>query len=153
MKRAAHWPKDFMLFEKGIEEVWQNLLETDRPLLDRFELLIPSIDIYETGEAVCMEIELPGVEREWIQLYTVQNTLFIEVEKKNPRVEEKGPARVSYLCMERKFGRVQRKLELPAPCHPHKAKARFVNGVLTVEFEKISERRGQRHQIVIEPGP
>ena len=140
-----------MLFEKGMEDVWQSLFEVDRPLLDRFELLVPSIDIYETGGAVCMEVELPGVEREAIQLYTVQNTLFIEVDKRDTGGEEKARGRVNYLCMERKFGRVQRKLELPAPCHPQKAKAKFVNGVLTIEFQKITERRGQRHQILIEP--
>lgn len=153
MKHGSNWQKEFLLFDKGMDEVWQSLLEVDRPLVDRFELLIPSIDIYETGEAVCMEVELPGVEREWIQLYTVQNTLFIEVEKKNPSLEEKVHARVNYLCMERKFGRVQRKIELPAPCHPQKAKARFKNGILTIEFQKITERRGQRHLIPIEPEP
>ena len=153
MKRTTHRPEEFLLFEKGMDEVWQSLLEVDRPLLDRFELLIPSIDIYETSEAVCMEVELPGVEREWIQLYTVQNILFIEVEKKNPSLEERVRERVNYLCMERKFGRVQRKIELPGPCHPQKAKARFVNGILTIEFQKITERRGQRHQIPIEPEP
>ena len=153
MKRSTHWPKDFLLFEKGMEEVWQNLLEVDRPLLDRFELLIPSIDIYETGEMVCMEVELPGVEPRAIQLYTIQNILFIEVEKRDESMEDKARGRVNYLCIERKFGRVQRKIELPAPCHPQKAKARFKNGILTIEFQKITERRGQRHNILIEPGP
>jgi HSP20 family protein len=153
MKRSTNLPKDYLLFGKGMEEVWQNLFEADRPLLDRFELLIPSIDIYETGQAVCMEVELPGVEPEAIQLYTVQNILFIEVEKRDEGVEDKARKCVNYLCIERKFGRVQRKIELPAPCHPQKARARFKNGVLTIEFEKITERRGQRHNILIEPGP
>jgi len=153
MKRSPDWKKDFLVFEKGLEEVWQDFFEADRPLLSRVEVLVPSVDIYETGETVCMEVELPGVEREAIQVWTVQNWLFIEVEKRGCVPEAKSPGRINYLCLERKFGRIQRKIELPSPCHPQKAKARFQNGILTIEFQKITERRGRRLDIPIEPCP
>jgi HSP20 family protein len=150
MKRSPEWKKNFLLFEKNAEELWQSIFEGEQPLMQHVELLSPPVDIYETSDTLCLEVELPGVEREAIRLWTVQGVLFIEVEKKECPPEAKTPGPVNYLCLERKFGRIRRQIELPKPCHPLKAKARYRNGILTVEFQKISERRGQRQNIPIE---
>lgn len=150
MKRLVDFNRDFSLLEKSAEEIWEKIFRNEPSFLPAGERLTPAVDIYETRETLCLEVELPGVEREEIQLYTIQGVLFIEAEKKEGPVESKAGRGVNYLCVERKFGKVYREIELPKPCHPLKAKARFRNGILTVEFQKISERRGQRQMIAIE---
>lgn len=98
----------------------------------------PLLDLLETSSEIVIEADLPGVALEDISLQYLEGTLLIEARKReNP---EKN--RVRYLCLERVFDRFRRVIRIPVPVNAGSSHASFHNGVLTITFSKVSEKRG-----------
>ncbi len=83
----------------------------------------PLVDIMEEDEDVVVVAELPGVERDDIELHTTRDELVISVDT---------PKR-----------RFRRELRLPARVDPNSAVASYKNGVLEVRLKKILEEKGE----------
>jgi len=113
--------------------------------------LVPSMDIYEKSEFLVIEVELPGMKREDIEIYVSRDLVTIEGTKADLKVcgRDSG-GRISYLQLERKLGRLKREINLPIACDTREVKATYKDGLLVVEFKKIKDRRGQRRRIPVE---
>jgi HSP20 family protein len=107
---------------------------------------IPHADIFSTEEELTVEVELPGVRREDIDISLFKNTLNIKAHKYECFEED----RVNYVCMERSFGRVFRTVELPMPVNSSKIKAFYRNGILTIVMPMVEEKRGKPKHIDVE---
>ncbi len=94
--------------------------------------LLPEVDIVETDDAYKVVAELPGVDPDDVSIELRGDMLTIRGEKKAER-EEKEENR--YL-VERRFGRFERTIRLPAEIEPDKAEASFDKGVLTIRLPK-----------------
>ncbi|HFD15780.1 MAG TPA: Hsp20/alpha crystallin family protein, partial [Rhodospirillales bacterium] len=94
--------------------------------------LLPEVDIVETDDAYKVVAELPGVDPDDVSIELRGDMLTIRGEKKAER-EEKEENR--YL-LERRFGRFERTIRLPAEIEPDKAEASFDKGVLTIRLPK-----------------
>jgi len=106
----------------------------------------PLLDLLETPDQVIIEADLPGVRIEDISLSYLDGALILEGRKK----EETEKANVRYLCMERTFSRFKRTLQIPVPVNAASVKARYKNGVLTITFGKVTEKRGRPIRIPVE---
>jgi HSP20 family protein len=92
----------------------------------------PPVNVWEEGEAVFVEAELPGMGQNDLEVYvTGGNQLTLKGERK-PLVPEK------IVChrQERGFGNFVRVLTLPFPVDPNQVDARFENGVLRLKLTK-----------------
>ena len=118
------------------------------PSLSDDRLHEPLADIYETEDELVLEVELPGVNKEDIEAYTIHNRLYLRTFRNQEVFPGSAPAQ--YLCLERIFGEFYREIELPVACDTSKAKAKFEQGVLVIKFPKIIERRGKKREIKIE---
>jgi len=107
---------------------------------------IPNVDIFSTPDAVIVEVELPGVRKEDIDVAIVKNTLTLRAMKLEC-VEE---GKVNYVCMERAFGKVFRAIELPCPVDTARIKAVYKDGVLTITVPRIDDKRSCSKKILIE---
>ncbi|MDW5561616.1 MAG: archaeal heat shock protein Hsp20 [Methanomassiliicoccus sp.] len=88
----------------------------------------PLTDIIEEKERVRVIIELPGVDKEDIQLHVEDRVLDISVDKED-----------------RKFSK---ELELPSAVDPDSASASYKNGVLEVTLKRIApKKRGKAVKI------
>jgi len=88
----------------------------------------PLIDIIETDDEVQVIAEMPGVNKEDIDLNATEKTLEIKAEGENKRYYEV--------------------VELPCEVIPDSAKARYNNGVLEVIFKKKHpEKKGKKIKI------
>ena len=90
----------------------------------------PSTDILETEDEVFMRIEVPGVEPGDLSLTLSGNTLTISGVKKAAPHDDKG---VTFICMERSYGRFSRSLYVNFPINTHKASAELKAGILVVK--------------------
>ncbi len=106
---------------------------------------LPSIDICETDRNVVVRCELPGVSRESLKLVTRGTDLIISGEKAAGRPKQKA----KYHCMERASGAFRRVVHLPPMINTREARASITNGVLTVQFPKVANRRGEEVLIPI----
>jgi len=107
----------------------------------------PAVDIFESRDQLVIEVELPGVKKEDVELYIIRDKLYIKARRFEDKEE---PGRKAYLCLERECARYYREIEIVVPCKTSQGRARLLNGILTIEFPRVEDRRGQRRDIKIE---
>jgi HSP20 family protein len=100
---------------------------------------LPSIDVCETEDAVVVRCELPGVSLDSLKVNTRGTDLTIAGEKAGGRPADEA----KYHCVERASGAFRRVVHLPPTINTRDAEASLENGVLTVHFPKVSNRRGE----------
>lgn len=96
------------------------------------DILLPTLDVKDTGKSIVIDVELPGVDDKDVSLSLKDRVLTIKGEKRQSK-EEKGENRY---VMERSYGSFVRSVQLPASIDESKIEARFGKGVLTVTAEK-----------------
>ena len=108
----------------------------------------PSVDVYETDEALEIVVDVPGVSASAARVVVKGQAVLIAGEKR-PR---SGRGKSSFHLVERGFGRFARAVRLSPPCDGSRARARLAAGELRITLPKIVERRGQRVTVAIEQG-
>lgn len=107
---------------------------------------IPSLDMYSSPKELIIEVELPGVRKDDIDITLSNNNITIKAIKTECIEEEK----INYVCMERSFGRIFRSVELPFPVDTARIKASYGNGVLTIIIPKVEDKRSGVKRVPIE---
>jgi len=93
----------------------------------------PSVDIVETEEAFLLSAELPGIDREAIELNVEDNTLKLS----GARVDKTTTESVLSFRRERFYGRFQRSFKLPKTVDPELIRANYRDGVLELMLPKL----------------
>ena len=98
----------------------------------------PPVDIYENGnEEIVLKAELPGLQREDIDLRVENNTLTLRGERKRDTEVKQE----QYHRVERSYGAFSRSFSLPSRIDTEKVRAEFKEGVLV--DHAAGEGRGQ----------
>jgi HSP20 family protein len=93
---------------------------------------LPSIDITDEQDSLLVTAELPGMDKNDIQLLIEGDVLTLRGQKKNTdESKEKGVYRT-----ERYYGYFHRTIPLPGDIDSDKVEAKFDKGLLTVRFPK-----------------
>jgi len=93
---------------------------------------LPHIDIYESAAHYVIEVDLPGFSENDFNVTAVGPTLRIEGVKR----QEKTEAAMSYICLERHFGRFSRTLDIPGTFDPGTIRTTYERGVLSIRISK-----------------
>ena len=99
--------------------------------------LTPRIDETEDEKAFHIQVELPGMDKDDVDITLANGLLTIRGEKKRDE-EEKGK---DWYRKERSFGSFRRSLPIPADVDESKIDASFRKGVLYIELPKTEEAR------------
>ncbi len=99
--------------------------------------VMPRVDETEDEKAFHIQVELPGMDREDVDITLANGMLTIRGEKKRED-EEKGK---DYYRKERSFGAFRRTLPIPAEVNEAGIEASFKKGVLFIELPKTEEAR------------
>lgn len=105
----------------------------------------PNVDIYDDGDVLVLEADLPGYTKSDIDVRVQDGVLYIMGERRRPE-PEKGDTR-SYVRCERAFGRFSRSFSLPAMVETHGIEATFRDGILRLTLPKTEASRP--HQIAV----
>ncbi|MCX7988727.1 MAG: Hsp20/alpha crystallin family protein [Thermodesulfovibrio sp.] len=140
----------FEEIEKLFEEAWKRPFSLFSSLMPRLksetEVVAPAVDIYEEGDDLVLKAELPGLNKEDIEVKVTDDFITISGEKKKEeKVEEKN-----YYRYERSYGSFSRTFRLPIDVQTDKAKAKFENGVLEVRIPKTEEAKSKERKLQIE---
>lgn len=130
---------------RRMQEYMEHMFRTFPALENRYgaETSSPLTDVVEEDEKVIVTTDLPGVDRENIELNIKDNVLVISAGKgKEEETEKEG-----YLRKERSFMRYYREIPLPDGVTEEGANAQLKNGVLTVTLPKTKSVAGKRIQI------
>ncbi len=97
----------------------------------------PLIDLYESGDDLICEIDLPGIDPEGIMLKVVDDVLIIEGVKGDIEQKDKN---LKYLCMERHTDSFRRVVKMPLRVNIQEADASYSHGVVKIRFPKLKEK-------------
>ena len=119
------------LFREHMDEMFNYMFRMRDQGCGRHEFS-PYIDIYESLGQYVIEVDLPGFSENDFTVTTVGSSLRIE----GVKCQDKNDAAVSYICLERHFGRFSRNIEIPAAFDPGSLQKTFGRGVLTIRIAK-----------------
>lgn len=140
-----YWFNDFernlpACFNLKDNDIFQSLLNSDN-----FSALISykglKTDIKETDNSYVLDVEIPGFNKEDIKLELNDGVLVLTAET-NKEVENKEE---NYIRKERVSGKVSRSFTFEKDIDEDAVKAKYNNGVLTVEVpkaKKIESKKG-----------
>ncbi len=105
--------------------------------------LNPSVDIYERDDKIFINAELPGLEKEDINVDLKGKILTLSGERKS---EEEVKGENSYR-RERRYGRFERSFRMSFEIAPETVEAKYEKGVLTLEIPKPQEQKKKQISI------
>ena len=105
-------------------------------------LLTFPVDLYEVGEELVVTVELPGIQKEQIQI-EIQSG-YLKVSVKEEILEEEEQTSHNYYRRERSISEASRLIKLPYSINKKAAKASYQNGVLEIRAPKLP----QQHDIL-----
>jgi HSP20 family protein len=124
------------------EETLRGFSAGDREDLEK-GMWAPAVDIYETEDSYVVSADLPGMNKEDIQIDLRDSTLTIKGEKKF--VEE--VKRDHYVRIERAYGTFVRSFTLPQTVDADGIKANYKDGVLTLTLPKTEQAKPKQIKI------
>ncbi len=107
--------------------------------------IIPLVNVSATADSFVITAEIPGVNKEGLDIRIDGDTLTIRGERRSEPISSE----LSCHRRERAVGHFQRSLELPGTIDAKRVKATYRNGVLTITLFKETQR-GAR-QVSVEP--
>ncbi len=100
----------------------------------------PTTDVYNRTEDIVVELELPGVKVNDVNISVEEDHLIVEGTRGRPGVYKEE----DQYYLERAFGGFHRVIHLPASVHPDNAKATYSEGVLTITLPKTTRAKGKK---------
>lgn len=122
---------------RRMQEYMEQIFSSFSMLDNRFgsEVLSPFADVVEEADKVIVTTDLPGIDRENIELSLRDNSLIINAVKgKEEETKKEG-----YIKKERGLMRYCRGIPLMSGVTENGASAQLKNGVLTVILPKVSQ--------------
>lgn len=155
-------------FWDSVAEGWQHLRRSASTAITRFRpsaqtsmpaqrdiddpFHIPSMgwsmlggDVFEDDRRVVVRLEVPGLDKNDIDVEVQGNTLVVQGEKRFEQEESQGRYRVLQCA----YGSFSRTLPLPATVVADQASASYKNGVLRVELPKAEAGEPRKMSIKV----
>ena len=134
----SHWKEQGLVpilkVRHGLDQLFEDYFSDDglpAPFKANGQLL-PTLDVTETDDAITVDAEMPGLKQQDIHVGLEEGVLTISAERK----QEKDEKSKNVLRLERHYGRMERKLALPASIEDGKVEAVYKDGVLHVTLPK-----------------
>ncbi len=124
------------MFDDFFGRGWLRPFRWERPALAEVAA-VPKVDVIDRADEVLVRAEVPGYEKDDIEVAVSGNTVTIKGETKREEKEEKG----DYYRWEIARGAFSRTVGLPADVDESKAKASLKDGVLELTLPKIEKAK------------
>lgn len=109
----------------------------------------PAADGIEDATGYTLELELPGIAPDAVELLAEDGLLIVRGERSRGDLQESQRS----IFGERMHGRFERRFRLPKNADLGNIEARYSLGVLTVRVAKVAPAQPRRVQIAVDNGP
>ena len=103
----------------------------------------PAANVWETEDALIVEMEVPGVKRDWVDVSVSGDELSVRIDR--PGTVDKD---VTYHRRERPVGSFGRVLRVPVDIDAERVEAEIRDGVLTVTLPKAPNAKPRKINVV-----
>jgi HSP20 family protein len=97
--------------------------------------VFPPINLYDDGESFVVRAEIPGIDKNDLEIHATADALSIKGQRKRQSKTEN----TSFHRKERDYGHFDRSVSLPLPINPEKIVASYRLGVLEVMLPKAEQ--------------
>ncbi len=101
---------------------------------------MPLTDMEEKDNAYIVQVDMPGLDKDKIDITVRGEILTIQGQRETMSQEESG----SYYTQERSYGSFSRSLRLPGPVDETNIKAEYKNGVLLITLPKTTAEEASK---------
>ncbi|QTF92446.1 Hsp20/alpha crystallin family protein [Halomonas sp. BM-2019] len=140
----------FQEFERFLEGFFDRggvpMRYRDHPLWERLSGLekgVPRVDVIERDGEVVVRAEVPGFEREELEVTVTDRSVTLKGEHREEHKEEKG----DYVRSEITTGSFSRTVALPSEIDADKAEARFKNGILELVLPRQNQASRRKVEV------
>jgi HSP20 family protein len=123
------------------DDQWPSTVESEMG-----DFFSPRVDVKEKKDHYEITAELPGVEKEDIQIHVKDGILTLEAETTQEDKEEKEG---KVIRQERRYGKFMRSFNLGGDVHGPDIQASFKNGVLKLKAPRVVEKEVERQRIEV----
>jgi HSP20 family protein len=106
----------------------------------------PAIDVHETDSKYLVNVDLPGIKKEDIHVSLENGILTVKGETNTEEKEEKDG---KLIRQERHTGSYMRQFTVGADVSPDAIDAKFENGVLSLELNKVETSEPKKLEIKV----
>ncbi len=139
----SHFADPFADIRRELDQVFERFMGEGfmAPLQRTFGAgsLSPQLDVRMENGKMQLDMDLPGVNPNDVDIMLQDGILTIKGERREERTEGEGDAQLR----ERRFGRFERRIQLPDGVDEESLDARFENGVLAISARL---KKGMEHQ-------
>lgn len=136
MPLTGAWVGPFQAMENWFEDIENRWMQprwlTSQRMPVAWGLRVPRVDVIDRDREICVRAELPGIDKEDVNLSIQDDVLTIQAKMVHQEHEEKG----TFYRRELVQGAFQRTLQLPTPVNAGEAKASFKDGVMQLTVPK-----------------
>jgi HSP20 family protein len=133
------------MFEEFFPRRWMQPFRWEMPHWPELaELKMPKVDVIDHETEVVVKAELPGVQKDDLDISVSNNSVTIKGSTSHEEKEEKG----NYYRREISRGSFTRTVALPADVDSDKARASFNDGILVLTLPKVE--KSHRKSITVE---
>ncbi len=112
---------------------------------DAYGSWAPSVDIFEKGGDLILRAEVPGVEKDDIEINVEDNRLILSGERRlSEEFNEENTFR-----RETTYGRFLRSFQLPKTVDATKISASYKNGILEIALPKAEEAKPRKIEVQV----
>lgn len=101
---------------------------------------LPPVDLREEADKVVLEMEVPGIRKEDVEIHIENNVLTVRGEKKFERDEKKE----NYHKIERTYGKFSRSFSLPSAIKSDSVEATMKDGILVLSLPYAEEAKPKK---------
>lgn len=132
--RPRLFDSDLMSFRDDMDNLMNSFFTQRMPTLPRMANVgfIPAVDCQEKDDKYLLEVEVPGMTEDEIDIDLHDNTLTLKGERKSEFKEEEE----NFYYAERSRGSFRRDIPFNEEINADKVKANLRNGILHVELSK-----------------
>ena len=105
----------------------------------------PPVELAESDGEMTVKMEVPGVEKEQIQLTVADDHLVVRGETRREKEEKQR----NFYRQEIRYGAFQRTIALPVEVDATKAKAELKNGILKVTLPKNTQPKARDVKVAV----
>lgn len=131
-------PKPFDAVQHEMDQVFENFLGSSAGNGRSPVTLFANASLWEEEGQWCVEVDLPGVRQEDLDITLEKNALRLTAERKKPQEDRK------YWHQERGYGRIERLITLPETVDPDAISAELKDGVLYLTLAKKPESQPRK---------
>ncbi len=139
---GRHIP-DLPNIRERMEQIWRAVTQSQPGPVSQEGVWHPIVDIYEREDAIVVEVELPGMKGQTMNVAIDDNHLIIEGSRAQSENFQEG----DLFYRERALGEFHRVIHLSENVEAEGAEAKYEDGVLTVTMPKAARPQVKKIEI------